>query len=48
MKSPAIIFNLNGLYYDAIMQTTPDWIIMQNADDFDLAMYDWLFMNLGI
>ena len=43
-----IIWNLNGAYYDAIMQTTPDWIIMQNADNFEQAMADWLMMNLGI
>ena len=42
-----IIWNMSGAYYDALMNALPDWIIMQNPDDFDQAVDDYIMAYCG-
>ena len=39
----AVIWGMNGAYYDAVMNRIPDWVL-QNPD----MIEDWFFSEIGL
>ena len=43
----AIIWGMNGFYYDAIMNSMPAWLTFTNDAAFDAAFDDWFYSQIG-
>jgi hypothetical protein len=44
----AIVFGMNGHYYDAIMNAMPTWLTYADDAEFDANFDDWFFSQIGV
>ena len=44
----AIVFGLNGHYYDAIMNSMPEHLTWLDSGEFDAEFEDWFYSHLGL
>lgn len=44
----AIVWGMNGHYYDAIMNRMPAWLTFTDDAEFDIMFDDWFFAEVGI
>lgn len=43
----AIVWGMNGHYYDAIMNSMPSWLAFSDSEEFDNAFDDWFYSQIG-
>ena len=43
----AIVWGMNGHFYDAIMNSMPAWLTFTDDAAFDAAFDDWFYSQIG-
>jgi len=43
----AIVWGMNGHFYDAIMNSMPAWLTFSDSEEFDNAFDDWFYSQIG-